>query len=146
MPMIASWPGHIEVGSTTDHVSAFWDVLPTLCEIAGASAPEDIDGISFAPTLLGTPERQRRHEFLYWEFPAYKGQQAVRLGPWKGIRKNIFDGNMAIELYNLEEDIREENDVAAQYPEVVARIEAIMKQAHVPAAIERFKFKELGDK
>jgi arylsulfatase len=89
---------------------------------------------------------QEQHEFLYWEFPAYKGQQAVRIGPWKGIRKNIFEGNMSVELYNLEDDPREERDVAGQYPEIVAEIEAIMVREHVPATIERFKFEELGDK
>ena len=144
--MIASWPGHIEPGSITGHVSAFWDVLPTLCEMTGASAPADIDGISFAPVLLGTPENQAQHDFLYWEFPAYKGQQAVRMGQWKAIRKNIFDGNMDIELYDLEEDLREEHNVAAQHPEIIALIETIMRQERVPPTIERFKFKELGDR
>jgi arylsulfatase len=146
VPMIASWPGHIEPGSTTDHISAFWDVLPTLSEIAGASVPEDIDGISFAPVLLGTPEKQTQHDYLYWEFPSYKGQQAIRMGKWKAIRKNIFEGNMDIELYDLEVDLREENDLAAQHPDVVLKIEAIMQQARTPPTIERFKFKELGDK
>ena len=146
VPMIANWPGHIEPGSTTDHVSAFWDVLPTLAEITGAPVPDGIDGISFAPTLRGDSVSQEQHEFLYWEFPAYKGQQAVRMGPWKGIRKNIFEGNMTIELYNLEDDLREEHDVADEHPEVVAEIEAIMVREHVPATIERFKIKELGDK
>jgi arylsulfatase len=146
VPMIASWPGRIEVGSTTDHISAFWDILPTLGEIAGYSVPQGVDGISFAPTLLAAPERQGQHEFLYWEFPEYEGQQAIRMGKWKGIRKDIFKGNMALELYNLEENPREENDVAGEHPDVVAEIEAIMKREHVPATIERFKFKELGDK
>ena len=146
VPMIASWPVRIQAGSTTDHVSAFWDVLPTLGDIAGFTVPQDVDGISFAPTLLGIPDRQVRHEFLYWEFPEYQGQQAVRIGKWKGIRKDIFEGNMTLELYNLEEDPREENDVAAEHADVVAEIEAIMKREHVPATIERFKIKELGDK
>jgi arylsulfatase len=146
VPLIASWPGRIEPGSTTNHVSAFWDLLPTLSEITGASVPADIDGISFAPVLLGRPEGQAQHDFLYWEFPAYKGQQAVRMGKWKAIRKNIFDGNMDIELYNLEEDLGEEHDVAAQHPEVLAMIEAVMRQERVAPTIERFKFKELGDK
>jgi arylsulfatase len=146
VPMIANWPGHIEPGSSTGHISAFWDVLPTLAEIAGAPVPDDIDGISFAPTLRGESASQKQHEFLYWEFPAYEGQQAVRIGPWKGIRKNIFDGNMTVELYHLEDDPREEHDVAGQHPDIIAEIEAIMMREHVPATIERFKIKELGDK
>jgi len=143
--MIASWPGHIAAGATTDHVSAFWDVLPTLCEIGGAAAPDDIDGLSFAPVLLGRDDSQAHHEFLYWEFPSYGGQQAVRLGRWKGIRRNLFDGSMALELYDLQSDL-EENDVAKEHPDVVARIEAIMEREHTPSPIERFHFEMLGDR
>jgi hypothetical protein len=108
-------------------------------------APDDIDGLSFAPVLLGREGAQARHEFLYWEFPAYGGQQAVRLGRWKGIRRDMFDGNMEIELYDLESDLREESDVADEHPDVVARVEAIMEQEHTPSAIERFRFAVLGD-
>ena len=144
VPMIAQWTGKIKDGAVTDHISAFYDVLPTLCEAAGLDIPENIDGISFLPTLMGG-EIQRTHEFLYWEFPASGGQQAVRMGKWKGIRKNIFNDSLQIQLYNLEEDIQELNDVSAQYPEIVQRIEEIFKQEHTPAEIERFKIKQLGD-
>ena len=144
IPMIASWPGIIKPGTHTDHISAFWDMLPTLCELSGAKAPEDTDGLSLVPVLTGKGKR-KFHDFLYWEFPAYNGQQAVRTGPWKGIRKDIFDGNMKIELYNLEKDPNEQNDVSDKYPEVVRRIERIMKQQHIPSEIERFKFPQLGD-
>ncbi len=144
VPMIASWEGNIKGGRTSNHASAFWDVLPTLCEVSGATIPDDIDGLSFAPTLFGG-EPQKPHEFLYWEFPAYKGQQAVRMGDWKALRKNIFEGNMALELYNLKTDPREQFNVAAEHPEVVSKIAAIMKREHEPAVLERFKMKELGD-
>ena len=144
VPMIASWPGHIAPGTTTDHPSAFWDVLPTLAEIAGAPVPDDIDGLSFVPVLLGQADAQARHDYLYWEFPSYGGQQAVRLGQWKGIRRNMFEGNMKVELFDLESDL-EENDVAAEHPEVVAEIEAIMEREHTPPEIERFRFEVLGD-
>jgi arylsulfatase len=143
IPMVAAWPGHIKPGTESDHISAFWDVMPTLCEIAEIDAPKGIDGISFLPSLLG--EEQTSHDHLYWEFPSYSGQQAVRMGKWKGIRKNIFKGNMTIELYNLEDDIQEQNDVAAENPEVVKQIEEIMKKEHVTAKSERFRMKELGD-
>ncbi len=143
VPMIACWPGHIGAGSTSGHLSAFYDVLPTLCEVAGVPVPEHTDGISFLPTLLG--ETQEQHDYLYWEFPEYNGQQAVRMGPWKGIRKDIREGNTGIELYNLEKDITEENNVAAEYPEVVKQIRAIMAEAHEPAALERFRMEALGD-
>jgi len=145
VPMIAAWPGHIASGSTTDHVSAFWDLLPTLADIAGAPPPEDVDGISFAPLLRGRDEAQAQHEFLYWEFPSYGGQQAVRFGKWKGIRGNMFDGNMDIQLFDLESDL-EENDVSAEHPDVVAQIEAIMEREHTPSEIERFRFEVLGEK
>ncbi len=143
VPMIASWSNHIKAGSTSDHISAFYDVLPTLCDIANVEIPKNVDGISFKPTLLN--RQQQKHDHLYWEFPSHKGQQAVRMGKWKGIRKNIFDGNMEIELYDLEKDLREEKNVAEQYPEVVKKIKQIMKEEHEPSTIKKFQFKQLGD-
>ena len=89
VPMIAQWPGKIKPGTESEHISAFYDVLPTLCELAGVDEPEDIDGISFLPELLAK-ENQRKHDFLYWEFTEYGGQQAVRMGKWKSIRRNIL--------------------------------------------------------
>lgn len=144
IPMIAQWPGKTEPGSETDLLSAHYDVLPTLCEIVGIEPAGDIDGISFLPTLLGEGN-QKEHEFLYWEFPASGGQQAVRMGKWKGLRKNIFKDDLHIQLFNLEEDIQEQNDVSAQHPEIVQKIESIFAQQHTPPEIERFKIKQLGD-
>lgn len=142
-PMVASWPAKITVGTESEHISAFWDVMPTLCEIAGVDAPEDTDGISFLPALKG--EKQTAHEYLYWEFPAYGGQQAVRMGKWKAIRKDIMEGNMTLELYNLEKDIQELNDIAENHPDIVKQMEEIMLSEHKPAKSDRFKMKELGD-
>ena len=136
VPMIARWPGKIAPGSVTDRVSAFWDVLPTLAELTGAHVPAGIDGVSFAPTLLGRPEPPQKPRALYWEFPAYGGQQAVRIGRWKGIRRDILQqkkpGLPPLELYDLSNDPGEKNDVAQQHPETVARLEKIMKQEHTP--------------
>ena len=143
VPLIASWPNHIEPGSESDHISAFYDLMPTVCDIAGIEPPVDIDGISFKPALLNQP--QQEHDFLYWEFPSYNGQQAVRMGKWKGIRKDIFDDNLAIELFDVESDWQEKNDVSSQYPEIVVAIERIMKAEHTPATNDRFKIKQLGD-
>ena len=143
VPLIASWPNKIKAGTTSDHNSAFYDMMPTICDIAGAERPENIDGKSFKDELLGGKQEPR--EFLYWEFPSYKGQQAVRLGKWKGIRKNIFDGNLEIELYDLENDILEQNNIATMHPDIVERIANIMTKEHEPAENERFKFKQLGD-
>jgi arylsulfatase A-like enzyme len=134
VPTIARWPGRIEAGSLSDHVSAFWDFLPTCCELIGAEAPEGIDGISMVPTLLGQSRRQKKHEFLYWEFHEQGKRQAVRMGDWKGVRLNVAknpDG--PIELYDLKDDIGEKNNVADKHPEIVAKIEGYMKAARTPS-------------
>ncbi|MBM3992627.1 MAG: arylsulfatase [Planctomycetes bacterium] len=138
VPMIACWPRRIRPGRTSDHISGFQDVMPTLCDIAGAKAPKDIDGISMLPTLLEKGE-QKKHEFLYWEFPGYGGQQAVRLGDWKAIRQSMHKGNMKLQLYDLAKDIGETKDVSADHPEIVARIERIMREQHVPSKLFPFK-------
>ena len=142
VPMIASWPKSIAPGQQSDHISAFYDFMPTFSELSGGRSPAT-DGISLLPELIG--EDQPMHDFLYWEFPAYNGQQAVRMGKWKAIRKNIFDGDMRILLFDLESDPREEHNVAEQYPDIVVQIEEIMLQEHKPSSIERFRFTQLGD-
>lgn len=144
VPMIASWPTKIKPGSRSNQLSAFQDMMPTFCDIIGIDVPLNIDGISIKPTLLGNFQKVS-HEYLYWEFPAYKGQQAVRMGKWKGIRKNIFEGNMSIELYDISIDKQEQNDVAMVYPKIVEKISQIMIQSHSPSPIMRFKFPQLGD-
>lgn len=145
VPLVVSWEGKVQPSSVTNHTCASYDLLPTLCEFAQVKPPKDLDGISFAPTLLGNG-KQTKHEFLYWEFPSYEGQQAVRLGNWKGIRKNIFKGNMEIELYDLEQDPQEQHNLAADKPEVVAEIAKIMQEQHHPSENPKFQFPQLGDK
>jgi arylsulfatase A-like enzyme len=142
VPMIASWPGLIAPGTESNHLSAFWDVLPTLCEVAGASVPEGLDGISYLPELLGNKE-QEKHNYLYWEFPASGGQQAVRMDQWKAIRKNIHQGNLALELYNLEEDLQEQHNVAGEHPDMVRKMEEIMEQEHTSPELESFRMEVL---
>ena len=142
--MVASWQGNILPNSISDHLSGFYDVMPTICDILDIPTPDHTDGISFLPILLNN-EQKKKHEYLYWEFPEYNGQQAVRLGKWKGIRKNIFEGNLTVELYDLNNDIMEQNNIASQYPEVIKRIENIMKLEHIPSTLEQFKFVQLGD-
>ena len=142
VPMVARWPGRIEPGTVTDHISAFWDVMPTIAEIAGVDVRAEIDGVSFAPVLFGETERQETHDYLYWEFPAYGGQQAVRMGNWKAVRQNMLREDnpqpLKIELYNLTEDISEQHDVAPRHPELVRRFERIMKEARTPSALFPF--------
>ncbi len=144
VPLIASWPGHIPPGSQTDHLSAFWDVLPTLCEVAGAPPPADSDGLSFLPTLLGQGS-QKQHDYLYWEYPEAGGQQALRMGQWKLIRTGLKKETTKTALYDLASDLREEHDVAAQHPEIMAKMESILRAAHTPPALDAFKMKALGD-
>ena len=130
VPLIARWPGKIVAGSGTNHPSAFWDLLPTCCELAGITPPQGIDGISMLPTLLGRPQEQQKHPYLYWEFHEQGKKQAVRMGDWKGVRLNVAkQPNGPIELYNLATDISEERNVAGEHPEIVEAIEAIMTGA-----------------
>ncbi len=144
VPMIAAWPNKIEADTKSDHISAFYDVMPTFCDLLEIKNPANLDGISFLPTLLGESQH-RLHDFLYWEFPEYNGQQAVRMEKWKAVRRNIKDGKLITELYDLENDIQEKNDLAGSNPEVVAKIEKIMEQEHVPSIFDRFKMTALGD-
>ncbi len=122
VPMIVRWPGTIAPGTVSDQVWAFWDFPPTAAELAGVSAPPNIDGISMLPALLG--REQKDHEHLYWEFHERGFTQAVRLGNWKGVR---FGTDGPIELYNLESDVGEKNNVAEKHPDIVARIARILE-------------------
>ncbi len=133
VPLIARWTGHIKPGTTSDHVCAFWDVLPTLVDLTGGTPPADTDGISFLPTLLGRPG-QKEHEYLYWEYIGRGGGQAVRMGRWKALRLGLRKNPEApIQLYDLATDIGETTDVADEHPEIVKRIAHIMKTARTPS-------------
>ncbi len=133
VPMIARWPGKIIPGAVSDHVGAMWDVMATIAELTGASAPAETDSLSFAPTLLGGA--QKKHDYLYWEFTGYGGQQAVRRDNWKAVRQNMKKDPdpLKIELFDLAADPGEKTDVAAQNADEVARMAAIMKEAHRPS-------------
>ena len=137
VPMIARWPGRIAAGSESEHVSAFWDFMPTACEVADVKAPRGIDGISYLPTLLG--ERQKQHKFLYWEFHERGSKQGVRMGPWKLVR---FVDAGKVELYNLDEDLGETTDIADKYPEIVRTIMDYLKTARTPS--EHWPLPETG--
>ncbi|MBI5688183.1 MAG: arylsulfatase [Verrucomicrobia bacterium] len=141
VPFIARWPGRIKAGVVSNHVGYFGDFMATAAELAGAEPPPTLDSISFAPTLLGRPERQKRHDYLYWEFHERGFAQAVRLGDWKAIR---FGTKKPVELYNIKNDPGEERDVAAQNPEVVAKVEAILKTARTDS--EYFPIREFAPK
>ena len=138
VPLIVSWPGHIPPDGHTDHLGAFYDLLPTLMDIAGIEPGIETDGISFYNELIGKDD-QVVHEYLYFEFPEYGGQQAVRIGNFKGIRKNMHEGNTNIELYELTSDLLEELDIARQNPDMIAKIEEIFEAEHESSILERFR-------
>lgn len=143
VPAIFSWPGKIAPGSESALICGFQDVMPTLAELVSQPCPET-DGISMLPTLLGEDERQQKHEYLYWEYPEMDGQQAVRWGKWKGIITNIRKGNTIMQLFDLEKDVQELNDVAAEYPDVVNRLRTFMNEAHTEPENSRFQMIQSG--
>ena len=130
VPLIARWPGMIQSGSITDHIAYFGDLMATSAELAGTSTPPSVDSISFVPTLRGEQERQRSHDYLYWEFYEQGSKQAVRFGSWKAVRQPMLDG--PIELYNLDRDLGEATNVATDNPELVSRAAEMMDEAHRP--------------
>lgn len=133
VPMIVRWPGKIEADTISHEAWSFQDILPTAAELASTASPEGIDGVSMVPTLLGSQiagHEQAEHEYLYWEFHERGFKQAVRMGPWKGIRNKP---GRPIELYHVVTDLAEENDVAKNHPELVAEIETIFETARTPS-------------
>jgi arylsulfatase A len=138
-PCIVRWKGHVAPGKSSDRVTGFEDWMPTLLDLAGAPAapPKDIDGLSFAATLLGRAQEPRL--FLYREFPDYGGQQMLRAGDWKAVRQKLLARGtntvpqMHIELYDLSQDRSEMKDVSAQHPDIVAKLERLMRAQHTPS-------------
>lgn len=131
VPMIISWPGHVEPGSETNFMCSFWDLMPTFREIVNPKTSMDkMDGISILP-LLENRKGQKEHDYLYFEFMEMNGRQAVRKGPWKLVHMNIRGKNPYWELYNLAADPSEKYNVLAQHPDKVNELKAIMQEAHV---------------
>lgn len=142
VPFIAWWPGEVEAGIVNDHQLAFYDIMPTFCEVAGIDnyverytnkslAVDYFDGLSFAPTLLGEG-KQEAHEFLYWEFHE-TNMMALRMGNWKLVVQN---GQCS--LYDLVSDTHEDNNLASQYPDIVNEMKAIIKREHTASNIQQF--------
>ncbi|MHC4878167.1 MAG: arylsulfatase [Planctomycetota bacterium] len=131
-PLLARWPAVIKPGRETGHLSSFQDVLPTIAELVGQPVPPQNDGVSFLPTLRGNARSQKTHKYLYWEFCKGAKQtlfsQAVRQGNWKAYRQ----AGKKLELFDLENDPFEKNNLAASRPELVDRMKSFMTAAHEP--------------
>jgi arylsulfatase A-like enzyme len=141
VPFVVRWPGHVRAGSVSDHVGYFPDILPTLTELAGLPPPANTDGISLVPTLIGTPDRQKKHDYLYWELGMGRGWIAVRKGDWKAVLTPVTEplrlGKPA--LFNLKDDIGESADIAEDHHDIVREMLVIMEQAHTSSEIYRFR-------
>lgn len=129
VPCIIRWPTHVKPECQSSEPLAFYDLLPTLCEIANLDLPPGIDGTSFGPLLLGAG-KQIAHPFLYWEYAGGTGYQALRMGKWKAIRSKLKKGDVSIELYDLDVDPGESKNLAADYPEVVEQATRWMTREH----------------
>ena len=144
VPMIATWNKKIKPGSITNHISAHYDVMPTLLEVINYENIPETDGISFLPTLTGKKE-QDIHDFLYWEFPEYGGQVAIRMGDWKVIRRNLkrSDEKPTLELYNLSLDPEELNNVANHHSDIINIASDIFDKEHIKSEIEEFRINSI---
>lgn len=142
-PFIVRWPNKIKSAKSSDHISAFWDILPTMAEIIGQPIPEHVNGISMLPSLVTTKQVQKNHEFLFFEYSKNNQDiivQALRMGEWKAVRngreiikknKNTSFKDWPIELYNLSIDIGEANNVANKFPEIVKKAKKIMNEERI---------------
>jgi len=138
-PFLVRWPGKIAADTRTDLISAHWDIVPTLCDLAAVKSPPECDGISLLPTLLGDTGKQKKHEYLYWEFYERGGKKAARFGPWKAVQLNVHkNDDSPIEIYNLENDVAEKHNLASEKPKLVAQAKRIFADAHQDSEYWRF--------
>ncbi len=139
VPTIVKWTNNIEPNSTSNHIAAFWDFFPTVCDLTSIETPKGLDGISFLPTLLDGGN-QKEHEYLYWEFHEKGGRQAVRKGNWKAVKYDVIaNPEKMIELYDLSKDSGEENNVASDFPDVVSELTRIIDTARTESKVFTFK-------
>jgi arylsulfatase A-like enzyme len=140
VPFIARWPNHIKANTVSNHVSVQYDIMPTLAELSGSKVTR-IDGQSLLPELLGQQTIQKNHEFLYFEYPENGGQLAIRIGNWKGVKMNVRKNPKGKwELYDLLADQYERNNVAEKHPEIIEKMNAILKREHTHPHILDWEF------
>lgn len=132
IPFIVRWPHHIKPNSKSNLMSAQYDVMATLAALTGQNiSTHATDGISFLPTLLGNTKSQKKHDFLYFEYPEKGGQIAVRWGKWKGVKTHLLKNpNAQWQLFDLEKDPSESNDIAKRFPKVLKQMDAIVQKEH----------------
>ncbi|MDR1202491.1 MAG: arylsulfatase [Tannerellaceae bacterium] len=136
VPLIVTWEDNIKKNTVSNHIMASWDIMPTLCELAGITPPKT-DGISFVPELFG--KNQPKHEYLYWEYPENGGSKAVRMGKWKGLTQDIkTEGESKMLLFDIENDILEKNDLSSKYPYIVNEIRLKMNESHEEPIVKKF--------
>lgn len=141
VPFLARWPGKIPAGTTTDLVSVQYDLMATIAELVGEDV-KNTDGLSFLPTLLGI-DNQKERDYIYWEYPEKRGQVAIRMGKWKGVKKDIRTssyGETPWMIFDIENDENETNNIAAHHPELAKQFDEIVKKEHQPSHIKEWEF------
>jgi arylsulfatase A len=141
VPMIVTWPGHVQPQTSTRLVCGHVDAIATIADVVGVDLPDDVDRISYLPTLLGRDTDQAQHSFMFWDYPEYGGQIAVRWGKWKGVKQDLRKtSDSPLELYDLDADIGEQQNVVADHADVAERIESIMLEQRELPLTDRWRF------
>jgi len=141
-PFIARWPGKIPANTTSDFISAQFDMMATFAAITGTK-PNNTDGISLLPTLLGKNKEQKQRDYIYWEYPEKGGQLAIRMGDWKGVKVNLRKNlNSPWQIFNLKTDRNETTDIASEHPELTKRFDEIVKKEHQVSHLLEWEFLE----
>lgn len=141
IPFIAKWPNKIPAGKTSELISSQIDFFATVADLLGNPKKNNTDGISFLPEVLGQSKNQKKHDYLYFEFPEKGGQVAIRIDHWKGVKSNMKTNKQAAwEVYNLLTDEKESIDIAQEHPELIRKFDEILKEQHIPSQINEWEF------
>jgi arylsulfatase A-like enzyme len=120
VPFFVSWPGRVPAGKTYDQPVVALDILPTACAAAGITPDTNVDGVNLIPYLRGE-SASAPHESLYWRFGP---QKAIRRAQWKLVdwRDFVAKTSSGWQLYDLSQDVGEQQDLAASNPRLVAEL------------------------